>query len=195
MVVADERMVPHLAGAEALEVTPRAGGPMSIALLDGNVSLGVSSNSARPVTSSRRSTRPRLAPVRERVASKDSDEEEDAPPGVSNDVLAPRLTRRGVPRRRSREPSPTIAKKATSPNRIAPLALTRTGASDLLGNLQVSSSLSSSLTCRAPVEVSPATAKPAAHPPAADTVAVPTTPATSIPEKSANDEKSAEKGE
>ena len=119
-------------------------------MLSGQVTLGVSP--ARPAAPSRlRSTRRsnRLPTVLERArAAADSDAEDDAEPSADLS-RAPRITRRGVPRRPSREggipsglprdPPPGIAKKQLSPSSLRPLALVRSGASDLLGDLELCS--------------------------------------------------------
>ena len=87
----------------------------------------------------------RLPTLREKQA--DSDNEDEQP---HYDTLAPRLTRRGVPRRSqncgelAREAAP-ISKKAISPQRashpprMAPLSLIRSGASDLLACMELKS--------------------------------------------------------
>ena len=91
----------------------------------------------------------RMPTVMENNKRKNDSDEEEEEVGL-NDTWAPRIARRGVPRRRSREqqpspnemkqPAPVIAKKSlTPPPRLSPVQLIRSGASDLFSNMEVAS--------------------------------------------------------
>ena len=144
----------------------------AITSLDGAVVLGATSD--RPTLALRsglRSTRRRLLTVAERETVHDSDD--DAGEGrVQGETWAPRLTRRGLPRRDSREKAPAslIAKKqqSTSPHvRVSALPLTRTGCTDMLGDAHIFTASRSPLTVQS--EVAPAAIpEPAGPPPAAE---------------------------
>ena len=120
----------------------------STSMLTGEVCFEARPQEGARLRSGRRLGGHRMPTVMEKNCRADSDDDEDA--AALNDTWAPRIARRGLPRRvshekqpspgqprRAREPAPVIAKKTTTPPRLSPVALTRSGASDLFSSMEL----------------------------------------------------------
>ena len=129
--------------------SPAQEAPAPSLMLGGQVSLGASAEEAPVLGVRLRSGRRLRLPTHIEVAPRTGDSE-DEEEGLASDISwAPRIPRRGVPARRRisrenlgnavscKEQSPCKKAHLSPPPRIAPLALTRSGVSDLMSFLDV----------------------------------------------------------